>query len=77
MWIMTALTFGGFLFANIIMGVIIGIIAGWLLSLTFLGTWISAGLNMIHVNILSVDLFKFGAALGFISGFFKFSFSKK
>lgn len=42
----------------------------WLLSLTPLGVWVAAGLKMLYVNVQHEDLYKIGAALGFVRSFF-------
>ena len=41
----------------------------WLLSLTPLGGWVAAGLKMIYIDVQSQDLYKIGAALGFLRSF--------
>jgi hypothetical protein len=73
-WVTIPLIFVFFLTANIIMGVLVGAFLGWIFSLTFLGTWINEGLISAHIQ--SIELYKVGAALGFISGFFKYRVSK-
>ncbi|MBU4374504.1 MAG: hypothetical protein KJ714_08745 [Euryarchaeota archaeon] len=75
-WTMISLSFMFFLFINIIMGVIIGAFTGWLLSFTFLGTWIADGLNISGIKTTPDMLHKIGAAVGFVSGFLKFSISR-
>jgi len=76
-WVITSLIFMATLMINAILGVFAGAFIGWLLSLTFLGNWIAAGLNMMNIKIQSGELFKIGAAVGFLSGFLKYSFSFK
>ena len=41
-------------------------LAAWLMSLTPLGTWVAAGLKLLYIYVQSEDLYKIGAALGFI-----------
>ncbi len=74
-WLMTTLIFIFWLFTNIFLGTLVGSLTAWVLSLTFLGDWITAGLNNINITTVTGDLYKIGAAAGFISGFFKFSFT--
>jgi len=76
-WILSSLAFFTSLIINAILGCFAGAFTGWLLSFIFLGDWIVAGLNMLNMKIQITDLFKIGAAVGFISGFFKYSFSFK
>lgn len=73
-WVITSLIFIGTLFINAVLGTIVGAFTGWLLSLTFLGNWITAGLNMANIKVQSGELFKIGAAAGFLLGFLKYSF---
>jgi hypothetical protein len=76
-WVITSLIFMATLMINAILGVFVGAFTGFLLSLTFLGDWITAGLNILNIKIQSSELFKIGAAVGFLSGFLKYSFSFK
>ena len=41
----------------------------WLVSLTPLGVWVTTGLKMLYINVQSEDLYKLGAALGFVKSF--------
>jgi hypothetical protein len=74
-WVVSLLTFMLWLFANIVLGVVIGAIAGWMLSHSLLGQWITDGLNVGGIKTNIGELYKIGAAAGFLSGFLKFSFS--
>lgn len=65
-----------FLFSNIIMGVIVGAFTSWLLSLTFIGTWIVDGLNLLGAPVKVDALYAVGAAAGFFAGFLKFKIEK-
>ena len=76
-WLTMSFLFMAFLFIHIILGVIIGAFTGWLLSFTFLGTWIIDGLNIFGIKSTPDMLHKIGAAGGFIAGFFKFSISHR
>jgi len=76
MWISTIGIFTVFLFTNIIMGVIVGAFTSWLLSLTFIGSWIVEGLNLLGVQIRTDALYAVGAAAGFFAGFLKFKVEK-
>jgi hypothetical protein len=76
MWISTIGIFTVFLFTNIIMGVIVGAFTSWLLSLTFIGSWIVEGLNLLGVQIRTDALYAVGAAAGFFAGFLKFKIEK-
>lgn len=76
MWISSIGVFMLFLFTNIIMGVIVGAVTSWLLSLTFIGTWICDGLNLLGVPIKTDVLYALGAAAGFFAGFLKFKIEK-
>lgn len=76
-WLTMSFLFMAFLFIHIILGVIIGAFSGWLLSFTFLGTWIIDGLNIFGIKSTPDMLHKIGAAGGFIAGFFKFSISHR
>ena len=76
MWISTISIFTVFLFTNIIMGVIVGAFTSWLLSLTFIGSWIVEGLNLLGVTMRTDALYAVGAAAGFFAGFLKFKIEK-
>lgn len=76
MWLSTIAFFMLFLFTNIIMGVVVGAFTSWLLSLTFIGTWIVEGLNLLGVPIKNDALYAVGAAAGFFAGFLKFKIEK-
>ncbi len=74
-WLITCLIFIFWLFTNIFLGTLVGAFTAWLLSFTFMGDWITAGLNSINIKAVTGDLYNIGAAAGFASGFFKFSFT--
>jgi len=76
MWLSTMGIFILFLFSNIIMGVIVGAFTSWLLSLTFIGSWIVDGLNLLGVSMRTDALYALGAAAGFFAGFLKFKIEK-
>ena len=76
MWFSTMGIFMLFLFSNIIMGVLVGAFTSWLLSLTFIGTWIVDGLNLLGVSMRTDALYALGAAAGFFAGFLKFKIEK-
>lgn len=76
MWISTISIFTVFLFTNIIMGVIVGAFTSWLLSLTFIGSWVVEGLNLLGVTMRTDALYAVGAAAGFFAGFLKFKIEK-
>ncbi len=65
------------LLGNIILTIAIGIITSWLFSLTFIGNWIAAGLSMFNFKVQPDELYKIGAAVGFVAGFFKGTFKIK
>ncbi len=65
------------LLLNIIIAATIGAFAGWLLSLFFLGGWITSGLDLLGVAVRAGDLYKLGSLLGFASGLTKGQFSIK
>lgn len=73
-WILSSLTFTFWLFTNIVFGVIIGALTGWLLSFIFLGQWIIDGLSALGLKTHIGELHNIAAAAGFLSGFMKFSF---
>ena len=58
---------------NLLMSVVIftlsGAVVGWLVGATFMGSWIAAGMNLLHVTAGRGDLFKLSALLGFASCF--------
>jgi hypothetical protein len=76
LWLSTMGIFMLFLFSNIIMGVIVGAFTSWLLSLTFIGSWIVDGLNLLGVSMRTDALYALGAAAGFFAGFLKFKIEK-
>ncbi len=76
-WVIALLIFTISLFINIVLGIFVGVTVGWLLSLTFIGDWINEGLKAFGVSIIPGNLYKIGAVIGFLSGFFKYSFSFK
>ena len=75
-WLSTIGVFTVFLFTNIIMGVLVGAFTSWLLSLTFIGSWIVEGLNLLGVTMRTDALYAVGAAAGFFAGFLKFKIEK-
>lgn len=72
-WIITSGIFVFWLFSNILLGVIVGTILGWVFSLIFLGRWVVAGLRAFRLDVAAGNLYQIGAAAGFLSSFFKFS----
>jgi hypothetical protein len=76
LWASTMGIFMLFLFSNIIMGVLVGAFTSWLLSLTFIGSWIVDGLNLLGVSMRTDALYALGAAAGFFAGFLKFKIEK-
>lgn len=76
LWLSTMGFFMLFLFSNIIMGVLVGAFTSWLLSLTFIGSWIVDGLNLLGVSMRTDALYALGAAAGFFAGFLKFKIEK-
>ena len=76
LWLSTMGIFMLFLFSNIIMGVLVGAFTSWLLSLTFIGSWIVDGLNLLGVSMRTDALYALGAAAGFFAGFLKFKIEK-
>ena len=46
------------LLMNILMWVVAGALAGWLVGLLPLGTWISEGLSLMHVSVRCGDIYK-------------------
>ena len=75
-WLSTIGVFTVFLFTNIILGVLVGAFTSWLLSLTFIGSWIVEGLNLLGVTMRTDALYAVGAAAGFFAGFLKFKIEK-
>jgi len=63
------------LFIYIIIGTILGMFFGWVLSITPLGIYVENGLSYLNFNAKG-HLIEIGAAVGFVSGFFKGSSSK-
>jgi hypothetical protein len=61
------------IFIDIFMSVVAGAFAGWLVGLLFLGTWISDGLRLMHMSARCDDIYKLGAAFGFMRCFFRIS----
>jgi len=57
------------LFVNVVIFTLSGALVGWLVGSTFMGSWIAAGLNLVHVGAGSGDIFKFSALLGFAACF--------
>lgn len=49
----------------------IGAFIGWVVSCTFLGTWVVQGFGLFGVTFASSNLYQIGAALGFVGGFFR------
>src|SRR5271169_838451 len=41
----------------------------WLVGLTPVGAWVAAGLKLVYVSARTEDLYKLGAALGFLKSF--------
>ncbi len=76
-WAVTFILFAVALFVNVVLSVFVGIAMGWLFSLIFIGSWISDGLKAFGVSTVPGSLYKLGAVAGFLSGFFKYSFSFK
>jgi hypothetical protein len=54
---------------DIFVSVIAGALAGCLVGLLPIGSWVSNGLSLIHMTVRLEELSKFGAALGFIRCF--------
>ncbi len=59
--------------SNVVLGVIMGAVLGWVFSLTFLGRWIVDGFRAFRFDLSAGNLYQIGAAVGFLSSFFKFS----
>lgn len=76
-WVATFIVFTFTLFVNVLLATFVGIVIGWLFSLTFIGSWISDGLRAFGVSLIPDSLYKIGCAAGFLSGLFKYSFSFK
>ncbi|MGD0884323.1 MAG: hypothetical protein ABSA46_05500 [Thermodesulfovibrionales bacterium] len=76
-WIVIFIVFTATLFVNVILATFVGIAIGWLFSLFFIGDWINEVLRAFGVSIIPGSLYKIGAVAGFLSGFFKYSFSFK
>lgn len=55
---------------DIFVSVVGGALAGWLVGMSLLGTWIADGLRLMHMSVTCGDIYKLGAALGFIKCFF-------
>ena len=72
-WIIMSGIFVFWLFSNILLGVIMGAILGWVFSLTFLGRWVVEGLRAFRFDVSAGNLYQIGAAAGFLFSFFKFS----
>lgn len=60
---------------DIFVSVTAGALVGWLVGLLPLGSWVSCGLSLFHMNVSSQDLWQFGAAMGFIRCFIRTSHS--
>ena len=58
---------------DIFVSVVAGALAGWLVGMSLLGTWIADGLRLMHMAVTCGDIYKLGAALGFIKCFFSIS----
>lgn len=58
---------------DIFISVVTGALAGWLVGLLFLGTWIVDGLRLMHMSVGCDDIHKLGAALGFMRCFLRIS----
>ncbi|MDA8172196.1 MAG: hypothetical protein M0Z48_10280 [Nitrospiraceae bacterium] len=72
-WMIMSGFFAFGLFINVILGIVVGTVLGWVLSLTFLGTWIVEGLKAFRLDLQAGNLYQIGAAVGFLSSFFKYS----
>lgn len=57
------------LLMNMVVFVLGGALAGWLIGFTPLGTWIAAGLNLIHIEAQHGDIYKIAAIMGFTKSF--------
>jgi hypothetical protein len=57
------------LVANVIILVPAYTLVAWLVSLTPVGTWVAAGLKLFNISAQVDDLYKLGAAIGFVKGF--------
>jgi len=44
-------------------------VVAWLVSLTPVGTWVAEGLKLLYISAQREDLYKLGAAFGFVKGF--------
>ena len=58
---------------DIFISVVAGALAGWLVGLLVLGTWIADGLRLMHMSVGCDDIHKIGAALGFMRCFLRIS----
>jgi hypothetical protein len=58
---------------DILISVGAGALAGWVVGLLLLGTWIADGLRLMHMSVGCDDIHKLGAALGFIRCFLRIS----
>ena len=61
---------GALIFISIFIGTALGALAGYLLSLTFLGDYIIIGFGVFDINATG-KLTMIGALFGFLAGFFK------
>lgn len=54
-----------------LLAAILGAFSGWLLGLTPMGGWVVSGLGLVGLHLDAGQLWLLGAALAFVSGFFR------
>ncbi len=66
-----AVTIGAvILFVSPIIGVLVGAFVGWVVSICA-PVWVPTGLGYLGINVAETQLVALGAALGFVSAFFR------
>ena len=66
----------GLVFLTPILGVLAGAFCGWVISI-LAPVWVPTGLGLFGVHVVASQLVEFGAALGFIGGFFHITRNSK
>lgn len=66
----------GLLFLTPLFGVLTGALVGWIVSI-MAPVWVPTGLSFIGIKIRPDQLVELGAALGFLSGFFRINLATK
>lgn len=75
-WLFMSVTYAVTMMVNMLVSTIIGAGSGWVIScLPFIGRWVTDGFNGIGVTV--GELYKIGAAAGFIIGATKGQFVVK